>query len=54
MNLPSDFRDALIEAKNMNVQGKFLEAERIYRALAAPGPPVPWLDPTDEAIPCAD
>ncbi len=22
--------------------------------LAAPGPPVPWLDPTDEAIPCAD
>jgi len=38
MNVPSDFRDALIEAKNMNVQGKFLEAERIYRALAAPGP----------------
>ncbi len=38
MNLPSDFRDALSEAKNMNVQGKFLEAERIYRALAAPGP----------------
>ena len=38
MNLPSDFRDALIEAKSMNAQGKFLEAERIYRVLAVPGP----------------
>lgn len=38
MNLPSDFRDALIEARKMSLQGRFLEAERIYRTLAAPGP----------------
>jgi tetratricopeptide (TPR) repeat protein len=38
MDLPSDFRDALIEARNMNMQGRLLEAERIYRTLAAPGP----------------
>jgi tetratricopeptide (TPR) repeat protein len=28
----------MIEARNMSAQGKFLEAERIYRVLAAPGP----------------
>ncbi len=38
MNLPSDFRDAMIEAKNMSAQGRFLESERIYRSLATPGP----------------
>ena len=38
MDLPSDFRDAMIEAKNMHDEGRLLEAERIYRALAAPGP----------------
>jgi tetratricopeptide (TPR) repeat protein len=38
MNLPSDFRDALIEARKMGIQGRFLEAERIYRTLATPGP----------------
>ena len=38
MNLPGDFQKALIEARNMCVQGKLLDAERIYRRLAAPGP----------------
>ena len=38
MELPSDFRDALIEARKMSMQGRLLEAERIYRTLAAPGP----------------
>ncbi|MDH3336381.1 MAG: sulfotransferase [Gammaproteobacteria bacterium] len=38
MDLPSDFKDALIEARKMHAQGRLLEAERIYRVLAAPGP----------------
>jgi len=38
MNLPSDFRYALVEAREMTAQGRILEAERIYRTLAAPGP----------------
>jgi tetratricopeptide (TPR) repeat protein len=33
-NLPSDVRDALIEARTMAVQGRLLDAERIYRSLA--------------------
>ena len=38
MKLPSDVRDALIEARHMVGQGRLLEAERIYRALGTPGP----------------
>ena len=37
MDLPSDFRAALVEAKNLHEQGRLLEAERIYRSLAGPG-----------------
>ena len=38
MDLPADFRDALLEAKKMHDAGRLLEAERVYRALAEPGP----------------
>ncbi len=38
MNLPADFRDAMIEAEQMSARGSYLEAERIYRTLASPGP----------------
>ncbi len=34
MDLPADFRDALIEAKKMQDQGRLLDAERILRNLA--------------------
>lgn len=37
MNLPPDFREALLTARDMCLQGKLLEAERIYRSLATPG-----------------
>lgn len=37
MNLPSDFRASLAEARDLYNEGRFLEAERIYRSLAIPG-----------------
>ena len=37
MELPPDLREALIEANNMLVQGRVLDAERILRRLAEAG-----------------
>lgn len=38
VELPPDFRQALIEANQMLVQGKVLDAERVLRQLAGSGP----------------
>lgn len=37
MDLPSDFRAAMLEAYDQQAKGRLLEAERIFRSLAAPG-----------------
>lgn len=37
MDLPSDFRAAFVEARNLHDKGRLLEAEHIYRGLAVPG-----------------
>ena len=37
MDLPSDFKAAFLEARNLHDKGRVLEAERIYRSLAVPG-----------------
>jgi tetratricopeptide (TPR) repeat protein len=37
MDLPTDFKAALVEARNLHREGRLLEAERIYRSLATPG-----------------
>jgi tetratricopeptide (TPR) repeat protein len=38
LELPPDFREALIEANSMLVQGRVLDAERVLRRLAEAGP----------------
>jgi tetratricopeptide (TPR) repeat protein len=38
MKVPSDIRDAYLEARRLHAAGQLLEAERIYRSIATEGP----------------